>query len=125
TVGFLARLGGHVRRLKPDVVHTTSLKADLLGTVVCLLAGRPLVWYVHDRIAADYLPRPLVGLVRAAAHVPRAVIANSVATARTLPRRSTVAFPGFAADQVAATRSVVPSGGPVVGIIGRISPTKG
>ncbi|OLT54157.1 hypothetical protein BJF88_10380 [Cellulosimicrobium sp. CUA-896] len=33
TVPFLVRLSRHVRRLRPDVVHTTSLKADLLGVV--------------------------------------------------------------------------------------------
>ncbi|WP_407316540.1 glycosyltransferase family 4 protein [Isoptericola halotolerans] len=125
TTGFLVRVARHLRRLRPDVVHTTSLKADLLGTMACLLTGRRLVWYVHDRIAADYLPRPLVGLVRAASRVPRAVIANSAATARTLPRRSVVAYPGFSADQVAPRGAGAPSGAPVVGIIGRISPTKG
>ena len=64
TVPFLGRLARRVRALRPDVVHTTSLKADLLGIVPAALARRPLVWHVHDRIAPDYLPGPLVRVVR-------------------------------------------------------------
>ncbi|MCK0118391.1 glycosyltransferase [Isoptericola sp. S6320L] len=130
TVSFLVRLVRLLRRLRPDVVHTTSLKADLLGTLAATLAGRPVVWYVHDRIAPDYLPRPLVSLVRVAAYLPRAVIANSRATARTLPRHATIAYPGFSADQMSPDAPHdgphdTPRDAPVVGIVGRVSPTKG
>lgn len=125
---FVARLARRLRTLDVDLVHTTSLKADLLGVPAAALARRPLVWHVHDRIAPDYLPAPLVGLVRAAARrLPRRVIANSAATAATLPGvpRLTVAHPGLTADQVTpAPRRAQPEGPPVVGIVGRISPTK-
>ncbi|MFB8230008.1 glycosyltransferase [Cellulosimicrobium sp. NPDC055967] len=130
TVPFLWRLARRVRALRPDVVHTTSLKADLLGIVPAALARRPLVWHVHDRIAPDYLPGPLVRVVRALARrVPAAVVANSRATAATLPVTTAVAYPGFAPEQVAgaegalAARAEVPE--PVVDMVGRLSPTKG
>ncbi len=125
TLRFERDLARLVRRSAPDVVHTTSLKADLLALVPAALARRPLVWYVHDRIADDYLPRPLVTFVRLAARLPRAVIANSRATAATLPRTAVVAYPGLAPGQVLATRRVAPSAPPVVGMVGRIGPTKG
>lgn len=124
---FAVRLGLHLRRLAPDVIHTTSLKADLIGVPAAWIARRPLVWHVHDRISPDYLPGPMVWLIRAVArHVPRHVIVNSAATAATLPgvRRLTVAHPGFSPDQVRMT-PVLPPNPPVVGILGRISPTKG
>ncbi|EWT02788.1 glycosyl transferase family 1 [Intrasporangium oryzae NRRL B-24470] len=125
---FVARLARRLRALDVDLVHTTSLKADLLGVPAAGLARRPLVWHVHDRIAPDYLPAPLVGLVRRAARrLPRHVIANSAATAATLPgvRRLSVAHPGLTPEQVApAPRQAQPEGPPVVGIVGRISPTK-
>ncbi|MGM7424557.1 glycosyltransferase [Cellulosimicrobium sp. CpK407] len=130
TLPFLWRLVRRVRALRPDVVHTTSLKADLLGIVPAALARRPLVWHVHDRIAPDYLPGPLVRVVRGLARrVPAAVVANSRATAETLPVVTAVAYPGFAPEQVVgaeralAARSGAPE--PVVVMVGRLSPTKG
>ncbi|MDF9877549.1 glycosyltransferase [Cellulosimicrobium cellulans] len=130
TVPFLWRLARRVRALRPDVVHTTSLKADLLGIVPAALARRPLVWHVHDRIAPDYLPGPLVRVVRGLARrVPAAVVANSRATAATLSVTTAVAYPGFAPEQAEgvetalAGRADVPE--PLAVMVGRISPTKG
>ncbi|ARU50649.1 hypothetical protein CBR64_03190 [Cellulosimicrobium cellulans] len=130
TVPFLWRLARRVRALRPDVVHTTSLKADLLGVVPATLARRPLVWHVHDRIAPDYLPGPLVRVVRGLARrVPAAVVANSRATAATLPVTTAVAYPGFAPEQAEGTeaalvgRAAEPD--PLVVMVGRVSPTKG
>lgn len=128
TLPFLFRLARRLRRLRPDVVHTTSLKADLLGIVPTWWARRPLVWHVHDRISADYLPASLVRLVRLAARLPAAVVTNSRATAQTLPVPSSVVYPGFAPEQASATGDRVDltePGRPVVAMIGRISPTKG
>jgi glycosyltransferase involved in cell wall biosynthesis len=127
-VPFVVRLARRLRELDVDVVHTTSLKADLLGVPVALLSRRPLVWHVHDRISPDYLPASMVRLIRSLARrVPAHVIANSEATAATLPgvRRLTVAHPGLSPDQLAATpRRPLAAQAPVVGVLGRISPTK-
>jgi glycosyltransferase involved in cell wall biosynthesis len=126
---FVVRLARLLRAWHPDVVHTTSLKADLLGLAAGRLAHRPVVWHVHDRIAPDYLPGPVVRVFRAAARWgPTAVVANSAATAETLPgaRSLTVVHPGLAPEQIAA--DIDDRKGPVrpvVGLVGRISPTKG
>ncbi|MFF2833129.1 glycosyltransferase [Cellulosimicrobium cellulans] len=129
TLPFLWRLARRVRALRPDVVHTTSLKADLLGIVPTALARRPLVWHVHDRISPDYLPGPLVRVVRWLARtVPAAVVANSRATAQTLPVTTAVAYPGFAPEQADGGAEVAGRAGrpePLVVMVGRISPTKG
>jgi len=127
---FVARLTGLLRDLRPDVVHTTSLKADLLGLPAAALVRRPLVWHVHDRIAADYLPAPLARALRLLARRgPRHVVVNSQATARTLlplPRGWTLAYPGLAPEQVAADPAARPAPDrPVIGLVGRVSPTKG
>ncbi len=127
-VPHAVRLAKLVRRCRADLIYTTSLKADLVGVPVALLSGRPLVWHVHDRIAEDYLPRPMVQLIRVLARVsPRAVIANSTATAATLPgaRGLRVAHPGLSREQfTTGPRTIQPDGPPVIGVIGRISPTK-
>lgn len=127
-VGFVVRAARRARALRPDVVHTTSLKADLLGVPVAWWARAPLVWHVHDRVAADYLPARAVRLLRwGARRLPAAVVVNAEAVAATLPVASVVAHPGFAPGQERTSpRPPRPAGrGPVVGILGRVSPTKG
>ncbi len=127
TVAGLCRA---VRAVRPDVVHTTTLKTHVLGLVAGRLCGVPVVWYVHDRVADDYLPARAVRVLRwLARHGPRAVLANSRATAATLPgvRDLTVAYPGFAPEQALAVLPAPRGTGraPVVGIVGRLGPTKG
>jgi len=127
-VPFVVRLARRLRALRPDLVHTQSLKADVLGSAAAVLARTPVVWHVHDRIADDYLPARVARIFRLLVRrVPRAVVANSRATAATLGRPDTVvAYPGFAPDQVRAdgcarSRPTVPT----IGLVGRLSPTKG
>ncbi|WP_278235263.1 glycosyltransferase family 4 protein [Isoptericola sp. AK164] len=128
-VAFVARLARRLRADGPDVVHANSLKAYVLGLPAARLARVPLVWWVHDRIAVDYLPATLVEFLRwTARRFPAVVIANSRATARTLPgaRGMVVAYPGYAPEQeLAPGRRPERSADPVVLLLGRISPTKG
>src|SRR5207237_9288673 len=80
------RLSRRLRRLRPDIVHTSSLKAALYGGLAARLAGVPGVWHARDRIADDYLPRSAVRVVRAAARTfASAVVADTEATLVTLP----------------------------------------
>lgn len=130
TLPFVGRLARLLRRLDPEVVHTTSLKADLIGLPAAALARRPLVWHVHDRISEDYLPGPVAHVLRTVARRgPRHVVVNSRATAATLlplPRGWTLAYPGLAPEQVASDPAArVAPAQPVIGLVGRISPTKG
>jgi len=124
------RLSRRLRVLEADLVHTNTLKAALYGGAAGRLARVPVLWHVRDRIAADYLPRPAVTLVRAAARVlPTAVVANSYATLLTLPPLShgVVSYNPVVWDAVAR-----PSGWRkrrtthfIVGIVGRLAPWKG
>ncbi|MFF3065780.1 glycosyltransferase [Oerskovia sp. NPDC057915] len=127
-VPFTWALSRRVRALGPDVVHTTSLKADVLGVVPARVARAALVWHVHDRIADDYLPARVARLFRwASTRFPAEVVVNSRATASTLPGPTTVAYPGFAAEQVRRVGRPTRGAGrpPVVGMVGRVGPTKG
>lgn len=131
-VPFTVRLSLRLRTLDPDAIHSTSLKltkADLIAVPVSRIARCPLVWHIHDRISPDYLPVLMVRLIRfLARRVPRQVIVNSQATAATGPGVAslTIAYPGFSSDQVGsplAERVKPPV--KVIGILGRVSPTKG
>jgi glycosyltransferase involved in cell wall biosynthesis len=128
------------RKMEIDLIHTNSLKADIIGGIAARVAGIPVVWHVRDRIEADYLPRIVVSVFRFLSRkLPNFVIANSSATLATLhlngKRRGTAIASG-----VDANGCVVHDGCNVVsikdgsnssqatvriGLIGRISPWKG
>lgn len=133
---FIVRLSRMIASLDIDVVHTNSLKADILGGIAARLAGKRVVWHVRDRIAEDYLPSKTVQAFRRLARlIPHAIIANSRATleALCLPHSNrrkakhypaTVVHDGFDFAELHEEQTV---GGPelVVGLVGRIAPWKG
>ena len=117
-----------LRQLKPDIVHTNTLKAALYGAMAARLARVPVViWHLRDRMAEDYLPRRAIQLVRfAAPRLADGVIANSTATLEalscpTLPS-TVIASPLDASIQAHEPRV---SGELVVGVVGRLAPWKG
>lgn len=122
----VARLLSLVRAWRPDVLVSTTLKTHLIASA--LPSRVPLVWHLHDRVAPDYLPWGAVHALRALARWrPAVVVANSQASAATLPGAPVrVVYPGLAPAQVLAdpawrTAPTVP----LIGLVGRISPTKG
>jgi glycosyltransferase involved in cell wall biosynthesis len=127
SVSYTARLAARLRRLRPDLVHTNSLKAGVYGSIAGRLAGVPVVWHVRDRIAPDYLPTGAVWMLRMMTHsLADAVIANSEATRQTLdPRAGAVVIPSVVPVAPAAARSQEEPGRLTVGMIGRLAPWKG
>jgi glycosyltransferase involved in cell wall biosynthesis len=127
---YLLALRSRLRILKPDLVHTNSLKAALYGGLAGRLAGIPVIWHVRDRIAPDYLPRSAVRLVHLAARVlPRAVVANSTATLATLPRlgQAEVLYNPIVPDVIPRPRSgsSARTNGLRIGMVGRLAQWKG
>ncbi|HEX4437412.1 MAG TPA: glycosyltransferase family 4 protein [Solirubrobacteraceae bacterium] len=122
-----ARLARRLRRLRPDVIHTNSLKSGIYGGLAAKAAGVPLVWHLRDRIATDYLPRPAVGLVRASiATLADGVIANSQATIDTISPRSRDRAWVIPDSVELSTHPHTPAGeGLRFGMLGRIAPWKG
>jgi len=129
TLAYTLRLALRLRRLRPDLVHTNSLKSGVYGGIAARLAGVPVLWHLRDRVAEDYLPRPAVRLMRLAiARLADGVIANSAATLETVPASSRNRVRSVVPDSVelsplAATEA--PSPGIVFGMLGRIAPWKG
>ena len=64
SLSHASRVAQQIRRIRPALVHTNSLKADLIGGMAARLARVPLIWHVRDRIAEDYLPPRVVRLFR-------------------------------------------------------------
>ena len=131
---FAPRLARVLKALRIEAVHAHSLKSGMICGLVAPLIGVPMVWHVHDRISNDYLPPMTTRLMRLLIRrLPRHVVVNSVATAETLlplGRGWTLAYPGldpaaFHQSERTADSSTDPARPPIVGILGRLGPTKG
>jgi glycosyltransferase involved in cell wall biosynthesis len=128
TLVYIARLTRRLRTLKPDVVHTNSLKSGVYGSIAAKAAGIPLVWHVRDRIAEDYIPRAAVHLVRALIrNLTDGVVANSTATLETLPPavRGSLSWVIPGSVELSPHPPPIPSGPARFGMLGRIAPWKG
>jgi glycosyltransferase involved in cell wall biosynthesis len=129
TAAYVVRLAARLRQLRPDLVHTNSLKAGVYGSLAARLAGIPVIWHVRDRIAEDYLPRPAVTVVRRMSrHLATAVVANSRSTMETLaaPREPVVIYSVLPEVLSGVTLHDRTTGGPLtLGIVGRLAPWKG
>ena len=127
TLLYTLRLALRLRRIRPDLVHTNSLKAGLYGSLAARLAKVPVIWHLHDRLDRDYLPRPAVLLLRLATRVlPQLVICNSEATRRTISRRTGVlVIPPVTPLDPQRSAGSRPGEPLHIGIVGRLTPWKG
>ncbi|HVM06426.1 MAG TPA: glycosyltransferase [Acidimicrobiales bacterium] len=131
TAAYVLAVRARLRQLRPDLVHTNSLKAALYGSMAARLAGIPVVCHVRDRIADDYLPGTAARVVRVVLRVaPNMVIANSRATLAALGarRRPGVVVPSPVMVNRAPSRSLNghrPTRALRVGMVGRLARWKG
>lgn len=129
TLVYAARLAARLRALRPDLVHASSLKALVYGSLAARLMGIPLLWHAHDRIADDYLPGAAVRLVQLFARLATTVVANSRSTLETVGTAASRAvvvpypLPPTSTDRRGSEGS--PERPVRVGMVGRISPWKG
>ncbi len=136
TFRHVIRVAQLAKELRVDIIHTNSLKADIIGGIAGRLARIPVVWHVRDRIDVDYLSKPVVHLFRVLSRIiPTFVIANSSATLSTLKlngRRPSMAI-GSGVDVEKYTTALtaraeskdVEADETRIGLVGRISPWKG
>ncbi len=128
TLAYVIRLALRLRRLRPDLVHTNSLKAGVYGSLAAKLAGVPVLWHVRDRIAEDYIPKAAVRLVRMLVrHLANGVGANSEATLQTLSPATLHRPHAVLPDSVMAPARprTLDSDRITFGMLGRIAPWKG
>lgn len=138
---YVCKLARLIRIQQVDLVHTNSLKADLLGGVAGRMTGRKVLWHVRDRIKEDYLPRRVVKAFRLLCRIiPHYIIANSAATLATLhlkandpatsipsgiPVKSSVSVVHDGLEVTAASGKSNPNEYPTIGLVGRIARWKG
>lgn len=127
-VTFSWRLSRLIRQINPALVHTNSLKSDLIGGVASRLAFRKVVWHVRDRIVPEYLPGKVVKVFRFLCRwMPTMVVTNSQATLETLnaPARSNRYRVVHDGTHLPPNTTELPLNPIKVGLVGRISPWKG
>jgi glycosyltransferase involved in cell wall biosynthesis len=128
TLAFVGRVRRFMRRQGVAIVHTNSLKSDLIGGLAARAARLPLVWHVRDRIADDYLPAKVARAFRLMCRVvPTRVIAISEAVKQTLGRnpRVRVIHDGTPVSDEPLSVQAINRDGPLIGLVGRITPWKG
>lgn len=126
TLSFARDVTRFMRRSNVALVHTNSLKSDLIGGLAARTARLPLVWHVRDRIADDYLPAKVAKAFRMLCRVmPTRVIAISDAVRQTLGNNPRVRVVHDGTPMPAKTASGRNDGRMLVGLVGRISPWKG
>jgi glycosyltransferase involved in cell wall biosynthesis len=127
TLRYVLRLRRRLRELRPDVVHTNSLKAGLYGSLAARLAGVPCVWHVRDQIDSPYLPASAVRLVRLATRVlPDVVVANSASTLATIRAREGRVVPSPLDPAIHAGEHEAGADGTLrCTVLGRLAPWKG
>lgn len=134
---YIWRLCRFIRRRRADIVHTNSLKADIVGGLAGRLAFKPVIWHLHDCIDTNYLPNAAVILFRSIARIlPSHIISVSRAVQDTLclPAKhpATVVHNGIPHDDAGLAKAEVSPAspnhcatGPLIGIVGRITRWKG
>lgn len=138
-LGMMLRLARIARDY--DMLYVHSQKAAVVGMLVGLLTGKPVVWHLHDILSSEHFAalqrRVVVGLANRAAH---RVIAISEVTKQSfiacggdpqlvvvVPNGiDTTLFDGIDELDVATLRARAGlSGQTLVGLFGRITPWKG
>lgn len=133
---YVLRLADFIEAYNIELIHTNSLKADILGGIAARLARKPVIWHLRDRITEDYLPKPAVMAMRQLCRIiPNFIFGNSAATLETLqlmgarPSMAIASGVDISAYEHAGTSEAIAAGDPDreirIGLIGRICPWKG
>ena len=131
---------------RPDVVHTHSSKAGVLGRLAAKMAGVPVVVHtLHSLVFHDYQPRFVNLVLRAIKRlmvpftdhyisVSRNIMDRAIAAGIGLPEQHSVVYSGFSTDQFcedltdreAARRTLgLPLDRTIVGVGGPPFPSQG
>ena len=136
-LAHVGRLVAFIRAGKYDLIHTNSLKSDIIGGMAGRITGRTVLWHVRDRVDADYLPAIAVAGFRAACCLlADFVVTNSKATMELLHPTLHDVFGRAAADErmrvvhdgvIHGAFLDLPPAAKIrsIGLVGRISPFKG
>lgn len=134
-VGAAWRLGRLIREVRPDVVHTNSMKAHLLAIAPVRLRRLPLVWHVRDILQPGWIRFAFVRL--GALFATRIVVLSKVTgeqfvSSRRAMRKVRIVYNGIRLDRYRAARAGrwrrrlgATNGEVIVGMVGQLAHWKG
>ena len=113
TASQVWRVARFIRANRIDLVHTHSLKANLIAGLASRLTRRPCIWHLHMGLTDDYMPPRLAKLFRFLTRtVPQYLIANSEFTLRTIHvsdrKSSWVIYPGIQLEEFTRPPQALP-----------------
>lgn len=124
-----------IREVRPDIVHTNTLKTHLIAILPCTLARVPLIWHLRDILPPGWLRRALIACARFASViiVPSRAVADAFRGNRRIYRKLRLIPNGIHVEEFAGARKDrslremmgVAAADPVIGIVGRLAPWKG
>lgn len=137
----ISRIARFLRAEGVSLVHTNSLKANLYGGLAGKLAGRPVVWHLHDILGEGFFPRAFCrSFAIFGSLFADAILCNSLATRKAFigyggrPEKALTIWNGIDVNRFDPCRH--PSGSlreelglpahvPLIGHLGRLAPWKG
>jgi glycosyltransferase involved in cell wall biosynthesis len=126
TLAFVRRIARFMRTSNIALVHTNSLKSDLIAGLAARAARLPVVWHLRDRISDDYLPAKVATTFRFFCRfLPHRVIAISDSVRQTLGQNPRVRIVHDGTPVEAMPLPASHDGQMRIGLVGRITPWKG
>ncbi len=121
------------RQVRPDLIHSNSMKAHVLAIPAARTVRAPLVWHVRDVLEAGWLKRGFVSAGRIGAdrvicisHAAAESFTDTPLASRLRVVPNGIAPRPFDAEAQAAARAALAQGdGPGVGIVGQLAWWKG
>jgi lipopolysaccharide/colanic/teichoic acid biosynthesis glycosyltransferase/glycosyltransferase involved in cell wall biosynthesis len=125
-----------VREMRPQLIHSNTMKTHFLGLMSAIVDRVPLVWHVRDILPKGWVRRAFLFCAR----VPSLIVVPSRSVAAGLGRRRKRIHKklrlipnGVHVDELinangagkSLRAEIGANGSPLVGIVGRISPWKG
>ena len=125
--------------IDPDLIHANSVRAGLVATMATLGLGKPVVWHIHDLLPRHPFNPVICAVGLFASQTKMIAVAQASADrfaghVNGLRRRVTVIrngvdrgifHPSQTAKRKIRTELKLDESAPVIGIIGRITPSKG
>lgn len=120
----------YIKENKVDIVYTNSIKADIYGSIAAKMSGVPCVWFMHDRLSAEYFSKGLSRLIVLFSRLfAKKVICNSESTKDSFVKaggqanKAVVVLNGIDIDKYTIHHNT--SHSKRVVMVGRIAPWKG
>jgi glycosyltransferase involved in cell wall biosynthesis len=127
---YANKIKKYIKEHKIDIVYTNSIKSDVYGSLAAKMAGVPCVWFMHDRLSAEYFSKGLARMIALFSRMfAKKVICNSESTKRSFVRaggqanKAAVVLNGIDVEKYNIHHNT--SHSKRVVMVGRIAPWKG